>query len=185
MNQKTYVIVDFEATCTQDNKIPRNEMEIIEFGAVAVDFESLQVMSEFQKFVQPVRNNLLSEFCQELTSITQKDVDNAEQFPKVLQQFTTWLAQFSNPIFCSWGGYDKKQLLQDCAYHKVQYPFDKEHINLKREFSKKQNLKKGFGMKRALEKAKLPLEGTHHRGIDDARNMVKLMPYIVGEAKVG
>jgi len=36
-------------------------------------------------------------------------------------------------------------------------------------------------MARALEIAGLPLDGTHHRGIDDARNMAKLMPYILGK----
>lgn len=42
-------------------------------------------------------------------------------------------------------------------------------------------MKKKLGMARALEIAGLPLDGTHHRGIDDARNMAKLMPYILGK----
>ncbi|WP_372370388.1 exonuclease domain-containing protein [Candidatus Uabimicrobium sp. HlEnr_7] len=184
MNKKTYIILDFEATCSNDGKVPRNEMEIIEFGVVAVDYKSLEAIDEFQRFVQPVRHNLLTNFCQELTTIQQKDVDNADGFSRVLAEFKEWLAQFSSPIFCSWGGYDKKQLLHDCAYHKVEYPFDKEHINLKNVFSKNQKIKKRFGMKKALEKANITLEGTHHRGIDDARNMVKLMPYIVGDVKL-
>ncbi|HWO78436.1 MAG TPA: 3'-5' exonuclease, partial [Bacillus sp. (in: firmicutes)] len=33
---------------------------------------------------------------------------------------------------------------------------------------------RGVGMARALEMLKLPLEGTHHRGIDDARNIAKI-----------
>jgi inhibitor of KinA sporulation pathway (predicted exonuclease) len=34
-------------------------------------------------------------------------------------------------------------------------------------------------MAQALQLAGLPLEGTHHRGIDDARNIAKLLPYIL------
>jgi len=182
--KKTYVIVDFEATCSEDNELPRSEMEIIEFGAVAVDGKSLKPLGEFQEFVQPVRNTQLTEFCQELTSILQTDVDNAYQFSPVLERFTVWLRKFDEPVFCSWGSYDKKQLLLDCEYHNVEYPFNEEHINLKNEFSKRQRLKQRFGMKKALAKAQLSLDGRHHRGIDDARNMVKLMPYIVGDAKI-
>jgi 3'-5' exoribonuclease 1 len=35
-----------------------------------------------------------------------------------------------------------------------------------------------------LELTSLPLEGTHHRGIDDARNIAKLLPYILGQKKL-
>ena len=32
--------------------------------------------------------------------------------------------------------------------------------------------------------AQIPRDGTYHRGIDDARNSAKLMPYIVGDTRV-
>lgn len=182
--KKTYVIVDFEATCCNMSTIPRGEMEIIEIGAVAVDSLEFNIISEYQSFVQPVQNIILTDFCTELTTIQQKDVDNALLFPVVIRQFITWLQAIENPIFCSWGNYDKGQLRQDCSYHKAQYPFSDEHINIKNEFSKQQRFKKRYGMKAALKKANVPLEGRHHRGIDDARNMVKLMPYIMGNKKL-
>ena len=37
-----------------------------------------------------------------------------------------------------------------------------------------------MGMKWALELAGIKLIGTHHRGIDDTKNIAKLMPYILG-----
>ncbi|OMG46548.1 hypothetical protein BK140_26615 [Paenibacillus macerans] len=33
---------------------------------------------------------------------------------------------------------------------------------------------KGVGMERALKMLDLPLDGTHHRGIDDAKNISKI-----------
>jgi 3'-5' exoribonuclease 1 len=36
------------------------------------------------------------------------------------------------------------------------------------------------GMARALNLANIELEGTHHRGIDDAKNIAKLLPYCIG-----
>ena len=41
-----------------------------------------------------------------------------------------------------------------------------------------------YGMAKALQLVGLPLEGTHHRGIDDARNIAKLLPYILGEKQL-
>ena len=77
-----------------------------------------------------------------------------------------------NITFCSWGYYDKKQLIKDCERHKVKYPFLK-HRSLKHEFARKRNIKPK-GMRKALQICKLQLKGTHHRGIDDARNIAAI-----------
>lgn len=173
----TYIIVDFEATCCDQNSFPREEMEIIEIGAVALRGKSSEIVDEFQGFVRPVRNGQLTPFCRELTSITQDDVDGAHTFPEVIAAFRRWLDQFENPLFCSWGNYDKKQLHQDCNFHAVSYPFNGPHINIKEQFAKYHNLRRGVGLGRALRIADISFIGTAHRGIDDARNMARLAEY--------
>ncbi|WP_417387188.1 exonuclease domain-containing protein [Gimesia sp.] len=175
-----FLIVDLEATCCDQRSFPRNEMEIIEIGAVLVARSGLAVVDEFQTFIQPVRNPQLTSFCTRLTSIRQTDVDQAPRFPDALQAMLSWLTPYEDYLFCSWGDYDKSQFIQDCHYHRVAYPFPEAHLNLKKQFSITQGLKKRFGMAGALQKAGIPLQGTHHRGIDDARNMAKLMPWIIG-----
>ena len=113
--EKTYIVIDFEATCCNQGSFPRSEMEIIEFGVVAVASRSLSqnppglksVSDEFQAFVRPKRNPKLTRFCHELTTIRQSDVDSANEFPEVLSHFSDWLCQFSGPVFCSWGDYDR------------------------------------------------------------------------------
>lgn len=50
-----FLIVDLEATCSDDGIIPSNEMEIIEIGAVMLNRATWEIDSEFQQFVQPVR----------------------------------------------------------------------------------------------------------------------------------
>ncbi len=175
-----YLIIDLEATCCDQRSFPRNQMEIIEIGAVMVARKGLAVVDEFQTFIQPVRNPQLTAFCRELTSIRQADVDQAPQFPAALESLQAWLRPFEDYLFCSWGDYDKSQFVQDCHYHRRAYPFPDAHLNLKKQFSITQGYKKRFGMAGALQKAGIPLQGTHHRGIDDARNMAQLMPWIVG-----
>lgn len=53
-----------------------------------------------------------------------------------------------------------------------------EHVNLKRRFAKARKIKE-VGMARALQMVGLPLDGAHHRGLDDARNIAKLLPWSI------
>jgi len=176
-----YLVVDFEATCSDDDSISREEMEVIEVGAVMVDGQSLEPLSEFQSFVRPVRHVTLTPFCIELTSITQADVDAAPSFIDVVERWSAWAAAYAECVFSSWGSYDHNQMLQDCRFHGITMPFVIEPINLKAEFSTRLNRRRRMGMAEALSRAGLTLEGTHHRGIDDARNIARLLPFIVGE----
>ena len=61
----------------------------------------------------------------------------------------------------------------------ITLPIKGEHTNLKKSFAKAQKTKK-MGMKLALEACSLELIGIHHRGIDDVKNIVQLMPYCLG-----
>ncbi|KAF3888699.1 MULTISPECIES: 3'-5' exonuclease [Nostocales] len=173
-----FLIVDLEATCSDDGFIPSGEMEIIEIGAVMLNSSTWEIDSEFQQFVKPVRHPQLTKFCTELTTIRQEDVDKASGFPEVISQFKEWIELFPRNIFCSWGNYDKKQFLQDCEFHKVPYPFGSEHRNIKNEFSEYLGVSKGFGMAKALQHLGIELQGTHHRGIDDARNIAAIYRYM-------
>ena len=176
------LLIDFEANCCDQGSVPRHQMEIIEFGAVMVDAASLAVVSAFESFVHPVRHPRLTPFCTQLTSITQADVDAAPTFAEVLAQLKPWLYQHPDLVFCSWGDYDRHQLQQDCDFHRLPNPIGAPHLNVKRLFSERQGLKKKLGLNEAVARAGLRFEGTHHRGIDDARNIARLLPWVFGEA---
>lgn len=167
-----YIIVDLEATCWEGVR-GSPDMEIIEIGAVRLAAAAGPVVDDFARFVQPVVVRRLSDFCQQLTSIRQEDVDGAEPFYAVFPQFVEWIG--SEPfVWCSWGEYDLNQFRKDCQRHGAPLPRSFErHINLKKEFARLRKTKV-CGMSRALEAAGIPLEGTHHRAIDDARNIAKL-----------
>jgi inhibitor of KinA sporulation pathway (predicted exonuclease) len=169
-----FLVVDLEATCCDDGSIPRHEMEIIEIGAVMLNQATWEIDSEFQQFIQPVRHQQLTDFCTQLTTISQQDMEAAPFFPEAISNFKKWIGSFLNHVFCSWGEYDKKQFLQDCKFHHLLYPFASEHINIKNEFSEYLGVSKKFGMAQALNELGIELKGTHHRGIDDARNIAAI-----------
>ena len=179
MHHEPYLlVVDLEATCDENHRLPSREMETIEVGAVLVEGDTLAPIAEFQSFIRPVRHRLLRPFCTQLTSITQAQVDAAPTFPQVMDQLRDFLAGYP-ALFCSWGAYDRKQLDQDAAYHRVALPIDRRHFNIKEAFAERLGMRPA-GMAAALRRVGLPLRGTHHRGIDDARNITRLLPWALG-----
>ena len=181
-----YIVVDVEATCWEDASARRrSEMEIIEIGAVRLG-ETLEIIDEFGSFVRPVAHRRLSDFCTELTTITQADVDDAESFAIIFGRFLAWIGNGPHRL-CSWGAYDLNQFRLDCRRSGVPLPmwFEDGHVNLKKEFAAWRGTKR-CGMARALAQLDLPLEGVHHRGIDDARNIARIaqqvLPHVTGNA---
>jgi 3'-5' exoribonuclease 1 len=114
------------------------------------------------------------------------EFQTAPIFPDAIKLWQPWLAQFDKTIFGSWGDYDRKQLQQDSKHHCIDlpYPVSSNHVNLKELFSTAQGLNKRYGMAQALNLVTIDLTGTHHRGIDDARNISKLLPYILGKQTI-
>jgi inhibitor of KinA sporulation pathway (predicted exonuclease) len=172
-----YVIVDLEATCWEKGGT-RDQMEIIEVGAVQLATGRGPVTDEFARFVRPVAEPVLGDFCTRLTSISQADVDDADTFPIVLSEFERWIGP--EPfVLCSWGAYDLGQFRADCARHDIPMPDSFErHVNLKEEFSRVFGVRI-CGMSKALAHVGLQLQGTHHRGIDDARNISRLAELVL------
>lgn len=177
-----YIIFDLEATCVENDRSFQNE--VIEIGAVKLN-EKLELIGEFDEFVKPKLNPILSDFCKNLTTINQELVDTAESFPDVLSNFKEWVMgeDGEDYVLCSWGFYDKYQLMKDAALYpdwseyENGYSIDTEwlekHISLKHQFAKFMNIKP-CGMVKAARIANIQLIGTHHRGIDDARNIAKI-----------
>jgi inhibitor of KinA sporulation pathway (predicted exonuclease) len=170
-----YLIIDLEATCSNVGEVPRQEMEIIEIGAVMLSSRTFEIESEFQTFIHPVRHSQLTDFCTDLTGITQNEVDRAPSFHEATEAMKAWMYQFEDALFCSWGDYDRNQFVQDCDFHEIAYPFRSGHLNLKAEFSRTLGLRKKLGVVEALRHLGLRFEGSHHRGIDDARNIARIV----------
>jgi len=179
------LVIDLEATCDEGDALPPADMEIIEIGAVWATPDG-GLRERFQTFVQPVLNPLLTPFCTELTSIRQQDVASAPRFPAAAAALAEFAALHpgGHRLWGSWGRYDFTQFGRDCARHGVADPLAGfEHTNLKRGFAKARDIKE-VGMAKALQLLGLALEGTHHRGLDDACNIARMLPWCLPAAWV-
>lgn len=179
-----YCIIDLEATCWErgDPNRSLHKTEIIEIGAVLLN-ENFEYIDEFDYFVRPIYNPTLTEYCTDLTSITQTDIDSALKLPAIITFMVNWLGTTEDVVFCSWGDFDKNQLLNECADHMIDYPFNDDHINVKARFSEIMKRTKKMGLKKALRILDLQFEGTQHRGIDDALMISKVFRIIMDKNK--
>ena len=174
-----YIILDLEATCWEDRNNGKQN-EIIEIGAVKID-KAGNKLSEFCAFIKPKLNPELSNFCKKLTTITQSEIDSGDSYPSVIERFKRWINLEEPFVLCSWGFYDKKQFEKDSDLHQTEKDWLKNHISIKHQYAKIKNLTKPIGMDSALKKEAFSLEGTHHRGIDDARNISKIFLAYFGQ----
>lgn len=168
-----YIIYDVEATCWRHTT--GNKQEIIEIGAVKLDGFG-EPQSIFSTFVRPVVHPRLSTFCTELTSIQQTDVNRAPKFGEIIEDFQDWIDIFeSDYLLCSWGDFDHKILRKNCLLHDFDPEWIEGHyINLKHQYKLLKGLHQPIGLAKALRIEGFEFTGAHHRGIDDAKNLVKI-----------
>eukprot|EP00930_Biecheleria_cincta_P082509 TRINITY_DN7222_c0_g2_i1.p1 TRINITY_DN7222_c0_g2~~TRINITY_DN7222_c0_g2_i1.p1 ORF type:complete len:239 (+),score=27.34 TRINITY_DN7222_c0_g2_i1:74-790(+) len=171
-----YLVIDFEASGhVRDSK----EWEIVEFPIVVVDAQRLQVQTcEFHRYVKPTRNPQLSEFCITNCGISQHDVDQASTIDVVVREAIDWVSSLNlggRFAVATCGDYDLKTALQAEA-HRKQFSLPdwlQCWVNIKVPFARL--FGGATGMKGMLSRLKLNLDGRHHRGIDDARNIAKIV----------
>lgn len=179
---KRIAVLDLECTCDDTNLIiPRNEMEIIEIGVVIADLKG-NTYNEFNCFVKPVIHPILTPFCSNLTSITQEQVNQGCSLEKALSDLDDFLFNENIDAWSSWGGFDANQIRKDIRNNKLRenkFPFlNLKHINLSYEYVQALSLSKKVGVRKALSQNKMEFIGTPHRGIDDVRNIARLLPFI-------
>ncbi|MFD6160733.1 exonuclease domain-containing protein [Nocardia sp. NPDC060256] len=166
-------VVDVEATCWDGKTPPGAVSEIIEIGLTVVDLASGERRGKHRILVRPARSTV-SEFCTELTGLTQDEVDTGISFAEACRLLATE-HEAGVRAWASWGDYDRKQFLSQCNATDTAYPFGHRHTNAKLVFSEAYGLNRRQGMAGALHIAGLPLEGRHHRGEDDAWNIAALV----------
>lgn len=174
-------VVDFEATCEEDN--PSDfQHEIIEFPMVLINTHTLEIVDTYQEYVKPVLNPQLSDFCVKLTGITQKMVDEADPFQSVLQRVVAWLQErelgtkYKYAILTD-GAWDMSKFLNiQCRISRIRYPqFAKKWINIRKSYGNFYKVPRTqTKLSTMLEKLGLQYEGRPHSGLDDSRNIARI-----------
>ena len=175
-----FLVLDFEATC--EDKAKMKPQEIIEFPVLKVNAQTMKVESTFHSYVQPTAHPILTPFCTELTGITQEMVNGQPILQEVLKEFHKWMSVNGlldpsvNSCFVTCGDWDLKTMLpSQCKNFKLSIPhYFRRWVNIKRIFEEATG-EKNKGMPGMLRHLGLQLEGRHHSGIDDSRNIAHIL----------
>ena len=174
------LVLDFEANCVETGALPCQE--IIEFPVVPIDVKTRTVLSDkiFHTYVKPTVVPTLSDFCTQLTGIKQQQVDAGKPITQVLAELDTWMTAngFSaeNSTFVTCGRWDLNTCLKkEAAYKKIDIkPYLRKFINIKDAFMAMNFCSKAPGMPGMLQAYGHKLDGRHHSGIDDSKNIAKI-----------
>lgn len=170
-----YFVIDFEATgITQDSRT----WEIVEFPITVVDARQRKTLEcEFHSFVRPTEHPQLSTECMQKCGIAQATVDAAPPLAEVVQSIVEWVDQLAlegTAVVLTCGNYDLGTALRTESERKriALPPWLRCWVNVKVPFE--MGFGRRVGMKGMLEHLGLALDGWHHCGLDDARNIAKI-----------
>ncbi len=168
------LVVDVESTCWKGQWPPPGQIsEIIEVGLCVVDVDRLERIEKRCILVRPVRSEI-SPFCTELTTLKAEDFVTAGTLADAVSILKREYRSLER-LWVSWGDYDRNQFLRCCKELTVPYPFGPRHLNVKTLFAAAHGLAKEPGLDEAYQQLGLTLEGTHHRGVDDAWNIAGIL----------
>lgn len=156
---------------------------MIEIGVCLLDLKTLQRSRKESILVRPERS-AVSEFCTRLTTLTQEQVNAGVAFETACAYLSREYSA-RDRTWASYGDYDRVTLLRQCETRNINYPFNRTHLNVKNLLALSYNLPREIGLDRALAMLSLPLEGTHHRGHDDAWNIAAILAILLARIRAG
>lgn len=173
------LVIDLEATCWRDASTgPNGEpSEVIEVGYCMIEKDRLGGAGT--RLVRP-KLSTVSEFCTELTTLTQEMVDTGFIEPTVAVQSIMRELGVVRPdrqVYASWGEFDHKMLRQAGV-------FLGRHLNLAPMYGFLTGRSKSGGLKDAVD-ATVGWSGTHHRGDADALNAARLALWMMENFDLG
>jgi inhibitor of KinA sporulation pathway (predicted exonuclease) len=181
-NLDRIIVVDIEATCWDSTPPAGQESEIIEIGICQLDVSTCLRSGKESILVRP-ENSTVSEFCTRLTTLTQAQVDIGIPFEDACVHLRREHGARER-AWASYGDYDRVMFQRQCDARGISYPFNRTHLNVKNLLAVCLNLPREIGLDSALDLLGLPLEGTHHRGHDDAWNIAAILAILMQRMRV-
>ncbi|MAG26455.1 DNA polymerase III [Candidatus Pacearchaeota archaeon] len=179
-------VIDVESTCWETGASKNQTSEIIEIGVCCLHLDTFEITNKKSILLKPIKSSI-STFCTELTTLTQ-DLIN-EQGVNYIEAIDILKYEYftKSRMWASWGDYDRKmfeRMQKIYPFKSNLYPFGPRHMNVKSLFALLCNNGYECGMPNGLKYFNLPLEGTHHRGHDDAENIAKILRKIIETCKL-
>ncbi|KAL9291464.1 putative ribonuclease H-like superfamily, exonuclease, RNase T/DNA polymerase III [Arabidopsis thaliana] len=177
------------------------KVEILEFPILIVDAKTMEVVDLFHRFVRPTKmseqaiNKYIEGKYGEL-GVDRVWHDTAIPFKQVVEEFEVWLAEhdlwdkdtdggLNDAAFVTCGNWDiKTKIPEQCVVSNINLPpYFMEWINLKDVYLNFYG-REARGMVSMMRQCGIKLMGSHHLGIDDTKNITRVVQRMLSEGAV-
>ncbi|XP_058100607.1 uncharacterized exonuclease domain-containing protein At3g15140 [Magnolia sinica] len=177
------------------------KVEILEFPVVMIDAKTMDFVDSFHRFVRPgeMSEQRIKEYIEGKYGKLGVDRvwhDTAIPFKEMLQEFEIWITHhrlwkeelggsLHRAAFVTCGNWDlKTKVPQQCRVARVKMPpYFMEWINLKDVYLNFYQ-RRATGMMTMMKELGIPLVGSHHLGIDDAKNISRVLQRMLADGAV-
>ncbi|XP_075489023.1 putative exonuclease domain-containing protein At3g15140 [Primulina tabacum] len=177
------------------------KVEILEFPVMLFDVKNMDVLDVFHRFVRPTKmsEQRINEYIEGKYGAFGVDRvwhDTAVKFEEVIEQFEAWLDKhklcgnerggcLEKGAFVICGNWDlKTSIPRQCAVSNMKLPpYFMEWINLKDVYLNFYNTR-APGMLSMMRGLQIPPLGSHHLGIDDARNIARVLRHMLTDGAI-
>ena len=126
-----YIVIDMEWNRPErSNRLVKEPIvlhgEIIQIGAVMLN-EELDEIGSFEVKVRPKFYTRMNRKVEELTGISDKDLEDGLPFPEAVNKFKDWCGKDS--ILLTWGPCDVEMLEDNLIVHKMDYSWIPEEFD--------------------------------------------------------
>ncbi|KAL8147736.1 hypothetical protein AgCh_005164 [Apium graveolens] len=180
------------------------KVEILEFPVLMIDAKTLEVVDFFHRFVRPseMSEQRIDQYIEgKYGKIGVQSVwhDTAIPFKEVIHQFEGWMEKhqlwardigghLNKAAFITCGNWDiKTKIPEQCKVSRMKIPsYFMEWINLKDIYLNfyKRRVSRASGMMTMMRELHMPLVGSHHLGIDDTKNITRVLQRMINDGAV-
>lgn len=185
-------ILDIEMTCDgkqignkfiDDGRMKHSKREIIAVGFIVFN-DKYKILEEYKSFVRPSVNYILTDYCKNLTGITQTNVDSGKKCNDAFYDILKICKKHNVKIIMTFGNADKSGIFSSAKWcrkskDQVQYMYvianrilDIKPIIIESNFY---NLKqKNLGLSKIADTLKIKNAGTLHNALNDSLLLLKI-----------
>ncbi|GJN34763.1 hypothetical protein PR202_gb23458 [Eleusine coracana subsp. coracana] len=147
------------------------KVEILEFPVVMIDAQSMEFIDSFHRYSLLVSRDFLQEF--------EDWMGNHNLWSKEQG------GSLNSAAFVTCGNWDlKTKVPEQCRVSKIKLPtYFMEWINLKDIYLNFYN-RRATGMMTMMRQLEMPIAGSHHLGIDDSKNIARVVQRLLADGAV-
>lgn len=185
-------ILDLEMTCDckqqvgkkfiDDGRMKHFLREIISVGFIVAD-KNFSIKKSYQAFVKPARNSILTEYCKNLTGITQAEVDGGKICNNAFRDILKICRKYSVKIIFTFDKFDKAGILNSAKFCKAaKEPSKNIHIVAQKIFDVKSIIlsavsndnKKHLSLSKISQMLQIENDAAKHNALNDALLLCKI-----------